>query len=425
MLSKLVHALMSRKRLVGFTLSTALLQAMRLLSELITMSLIDRVLFGYWKLWQLLFTYAPALQLGIINGAGRNIPFYKGANKQDLFKSTLQVSWLSSLAGSLLVGVIGYFVALLSAPYLDLRAQSYLPISLALATALWTFLGSCFALLRSLELFQSFSLIQTVTSLALLIALPLIYQLHLVGFLLTTALASLIGIALSLWILRAYLSIAWHSAVLKDLMAIGIPILLVGLSYSFLTTLDRVLIGSLMGANRVGDYSLAILTFTTFSLLPLTISQYFYPRISSVLGETGSAIRAYEIALRQIRLSGLLTTLAVVIGSLIIPVLVRRFLPEYAIGIPATLALLPANIALSFVGGAANWLNSVRKQRLYLSTQVLAIMLSLGFSLMFYALGLGITGIALGSSLAMIAYAIVLSILSRKLLQSMTEKLKF
>ncbi len=414
---------MSRKRLVSFTLSTAFLQAMRLLSELITMSLIDRVLFGYWKLWQLLFTYAPALQFGIINGSNRNIPFYKGAKNQDLLIKTLQVSWLSSLVGSLLIGIISYLVAYSSAKNLDITAHSWLPISLALATASWTFLGSCFSLLRSLELFQSFSLIQAITSLALLIALPLIYQLQLVGFLLSTALASVMGIILSLWILRSYLGLAWHSGVLKDLVAIGIPILIVGLSYSFLTTLDRVLISSLMGADKVGDYSLAILTFTTFSLLPLTISQYFYPRISATLGETGSPMRAYEVALQQIRLSGLVTTLAVIVGAMLIPFLVRRFLPDYAIGISAALALLPANIALSFVGGTANWLNSVRKQRLYLSTQVLAILLSLGFSLMFYGLGLGITGIALGSSLAMVTYAGVLSILSRRLLKTMSGNL--
>ncbi len=407
--AKLLGILRQQKTLVQFGLSTALFQAARLITELITMAVVGPVLFGVWKLWQLLFIYAPILQLGIVNGANRNIPYFVGTKDNSYLRKTVATTVFSALFSSLTIGLTSFFVALYSRSiFMGVDLSFSLILSFSVAVAAWTLLQALINLLRSFEMFFSYSLLQLALASLLFLGIPICLNWGLNGYLVITAFAALLGIGLALFFLKSKLSFGFSKVIAFDLIKLGFPILIVGLAYSFFTTLDRVIIAYFLGPEEVGNYGLAIMVFGSLSLFPVTVSQFFYPKISKALGLTGSATEAFKIAQEQLRFALMITIASMLVLAISLPFAVNQFLPQYSAGLTAAYCLMPGLLGLSLVGGYANWLNSVKRQTVYLRVQVIAIVLSALLSIGFYLMGFGLSGIALGTSLAFIIYGILL-----------------
>ena len=414
---RLLGILQAQRSLLQFASSIALVQASRLLTELITMQVVSPLLFGYWKLWHLLFVYAPLLQLGIPSGANRNIPFYRGRGDDATVQRTNGVTLTTALLGSVLAALLSFGVAWWSARTLDMLAQRWFPWALALAVGLRLWLDSLLALLRSYEYFGSFAAVQYLLCGSMLASIALIYRWHLVGLLGVQILAYSLGSLAALWFLRRHLRLSWDSYLAAELVRLGFPLLLVGLLYALLTTTDRMLIALLMDSQAVGYYGLAILLFSTLSLLPLIIGQYYYPKISRCLGSSHSPHQALALAYQQMRLAAFASLAAASLVALLLPRLLPQFLPQYQAGLTAAYALLPGVVGLSIIGGYANWLNAMRKQGVYLRLQFSTLCLNVLFSLSFFALGWELVGIALGSSLAYLSYIALLAYATRRLLK--------
>ncbi len=404
-----------------FGLSTVIFQAARLITELITMAVIGPLLFGVWKLWQLFFIYAPIMQLGIVNGANRNIPYYLGSKEAMFLRKTVATTVFVAFFSSLAVGGMSFVVALFSRNiFLDIELSIHLVLSFSLAVAAWTLLQVLLNLLRSFEMFFHYSVLQTLLATLLFLGIPLCLTWGLNGYLLVTAVAAFVGIGLALFFLRSKLSFGFRKDVAFDLIKLGFPILLVGLAYSFFTTLDRLIIAYFLGAEAVGNYGLAIMVFGSLSLFPLTISQFYYPKISKVLGLTGSEKEAFKVAQEQLKVAFIVSLVMLLVLLIALPFAVKQFLPQYLGGLNAAYYLMPGLLGLSLVGGYANWLNSIKKQIVYLRVQVIAIVLSALLSIGFYSLGFGLSGVALGTSLAFILYGILLRQEALKCLKSYT-----
>lgn len=95
-------------------------------------------------------------------------------------------------------------------------------------------------------------------------------------------------------------------ASLLDLARRGVPLFLVGIAGAAVLQVDKLLVGSLLGASDLAAYFLA----TTFSLTPISllagpVAQFFQPRLIGALQQGGAS--ALAVPLRHLTLAILLT----------------------------------------------------------------------------------------------------------------------
>jgi O-antigen/teichoic acid export membrane protein len=165
-------------------------------------------------------------------------------------------------------------------------------------------------------------------------------------------------------------------------------------------TLDKILIFPLFGFAALGHYQLGYQVFMALSLLPLIIFQYTLPRESS--GLENKKLNRITIIVA----SGL-TTLVILVGPFIMPILFPNFVESVQVIQIMSFALIPLSISLMF---NSKFL-ALEKSRYviigsitFLAIQVIGIFT---FGKIF-----GINGVAFATLLGAIAEAVYLSIVN-------------
>lgn len=114
---------------------------------------------------------------------------------------------------------------------------------------------------------------------------------------------------------------------------IGIPIFLVGALYDIFNTSDRLAAATILNSKELGIYSVATMSNTIVSIIPMIVAQIMWPRIAELIG----ADKPRETILKYLRIptSLLSLLLPVIIGIIFIllPNAIEFFLPKYSTGI--------------------------------------------------------------------------------------------
>ena len=69
------------------------------------------------------------------------------------------------------------------------------------------------------------------------------------------------------------------------IIKIGLPLIVIGIAYTFLITIDRILITRFYNLTMLGYYGLAIMFFVFSQQVPDAISQVTYPRLNLLLAD--------------------------------------------------------------------------------------------------------------------------------------------
>lgn len=388
-----------------FTASTLLYQGARLVVSLVVAAWVGPEGFGAWNLLNLVLIYGVLVMLGVPNGINREVPLLKGKGDEDGARRVADLGfWFSlfaSLAGGLLV-LVAAFLGL--APGGDHAALFWC----APLFALWQLHQYLQMRLKSAIRFQQMSLQQILFALLLpLVALPLAWRWGLTGF--------VAGQAITLAVVCVYIlsldrpgRFEWRGSNLRYLIRVGWPIMAAGLLYSLLTSVDRWVILNTLGVAELGHYSLAILCLGSLSLFPAIISQQMYPRMAYRFGQTGDPHGLLSLVRQQTLIAGGVSAPVLLLVALGLPWVTARWLPAYLPGVLPAQILLVGLIAIALAGGCANLLNTIGQQRLYLTVQIVTIVVSLGLGLLLVSLGLGLNGVALGAAGAYLFYCAVL-----------------
>ena len=192
------------------------------------------------------------------------------------------------------------------------------------------------------------------------------------------------------------------------LMRIGLPILFTGFSYILLTTADRLVIVSLLDSRQLGYYSLSIMVLGVLGLIPQVVAQQIYPRMGVTWGASGSVPEVFRWVFRQIRMAAGITLPISVVLFLLVPPLVRYFLPDFIPGIPAIRIIVIGPIFLSLAGGFGNLLITLNRQMYYLGVALFSLLLNVTLNVLLVKAGHGITGVAIGTTITYAVYSIIL-----------------
>lgn len=389
-----------------FAMATIAFQFSRLVVNLVVARWVGPDEFGVWNALNLLLLYGVVVSLGVPNGMNRDVPIYMGRQDNENAASLIQNSFWFTL---LVISGGGCVITLVSfSSLVKVEFQSSLHW-MGLLFASWMLYQFFQLRLKCLIRFHLMSMQQIVFAVLLpLLVLPLAYIWRVPGYVIGQALTAVILCILiaSVTSFRPSLTLDW--SVLRPLIKAGFPIMVAGLLYSLLTTVDRWMTLKFLGVEQLGHYTLAILCVSVLSLFPAVIGQQMYPRMAFRYGETHDIHSLQPLVIKQSLIATAVTLPVVLATYILLPYLVQYILPDYAIGIIPARILLVGIAFIPLAGGVANFLNTVNKQMYYLIVQALAVALNFGFSFLLVKSGRGLQGVAIGATASYIFYACLL-----------------
>ena len=320
----------------------------------------------------LVLGYAPLLQLGILNGLSRELPYYVGKGDRQRVEELAAAAQAWALAVG---GVVGLALLGVAAWQLALGEQW-------LATAWFTnailavflfyntyYLQSTYRTAHDFARLAWVSVAQSVVGLALL---ALVAWLNFYGLCLRALLIGAIGTAMLFYWRPVRVGPKWNTGHLKHLLVIGAPIFGVGQLYAWWSVIISTLVLKFTGVEGMGLYAMVIMASSAIELIPSAVAQVVYPRMAEQFGRTNSLHDLLHIAWKPmlITAAGLIPVIAIA-WWLVGPV-VNLVIPAYAAAVPAMQWGLFLGFVSSF-GAVTNVFNVIRRQELYVAAILLGM----------------------------------------------------
>ena len=313
------------------------------------------------------------LQLGILNGLNRELPYYFGQNDHKRVQELAAAAQAWALALGLLVGIPFLAVAVWHVAHGNLEmAAGWLSYGLLG----FVFFYATMYLSSTYRTAHDFARLSTVNVIQSALGLVLVATVALWGFY-GLCLRATIPVIIGVWLLRRWQPIRvgprWNFGHLRHLLTVGLPIFAVGeLGGPLWTLIDQRLVQHYLDARGLGLYSLVLAAGGTMDLLPAAVSQVVYPRMSEQYGRTHHLgdIMAMTVRPTILTVVGLLPLIA--LGWWLARPLTARWLPTYVDAVPAAQWSLLGSLALGSCP-VFNVYNVVRRQDLYGIVQVLSI----------------------------------------------------
>ncbi|MDQ0221218.1 hypothetical protein ELQ35_18470 [Peribacillus cavernae] len=364
--------------------------------------------YGYYLTISLAFTFIPLLQLGTLNAMNREVPFYlarqDGKRAQEIRNSTFSFLFTVPLLSVflLILGSICLFFIGIDMEYkTGILFTSFISIFLFLTGYIEMYYKSeqNFRVASKLMFIKSVS--QCV--LTLILVLWIGYEGLYIGMLLALMIEVLVG-RKSFQNIRFIFDIEKY----KQLIKVGFPILLVGLVWSLMIAIDRIIIAIMMTPEDVGNYGVGMLVFSTMMLLPQVIGQVFYPKIVELVSQKKYLeIKKYHRKVNK----NLAVVMAIIVfaGYFSIPFFIEWFMPEYVKGTQAAQILILGIYPLTLVGFAANYFNSINNQKKYITIQTITILINITLSITFLQLNFNISSVAIASAMSFTFYFLLMN----------------
>ncbi len=386
------------KDIFSYSSSSYISQGVGLLSGLIIASKLGPEDYGIYNAVTLVLGYAAYSELGVLSTMSRDLPFHIGQSNlqksKDIDSAARYMTFIGAVCASIIIFYFSLFLSISPKMAFGLRIMSLVVIFQQIYTYHRT-------ILRCNNNFKELSQQQIILS--IISAIITILFVEFSGFN-GRMLAALILQFLIL--LYAIYRNPWKESSKFDFATIfgsiktGLPILASGFIITLVTSIDRLMIVTFLGATSLGYFGLSIMLISVISLIPAMTSQVLYPRISYHFGQSGKNIdelSSYVIK-PPIILSAILPFL---IGPIILslPFVINLFLPAFIPGISAARIVVSGIYFYGILGLTDYFLVTTGKLKLYALFGIIALIINIIFDFIFIKMGLGIEGIAFGGTL--------------------------
>lgn len=391
-------------------IATGIGQLLSVVQSFLVMRFLVPGALGVWIGLAIVIGYASYGHLGLEYGMGMRLLHYRGCGdtqREAECEDSAYMAW--TLIGlMLMMGLAAYTIAtprpaavrgglLVIALMVPFEQQTAFRGRWQTASKMDFHLGSYIAVARSLLTFVLF--------------VPLAYFFGVVGIIAGTFVVSAtVSVA---WWWKSEYRFHWHvsAPMVRELFSIGFPVLLISIGGVLVQTVDRVLVGSRLGAQNLGYYGV---TSLGGGLLLGVLSQAgnaLGPHIFLEMGRSkGEAESLERYLVKPTLIMSYLAVVGIAILLFVIPLVIDMALPRYRPGIPAVYGFLPGFFFLAIVLTASNVLANVLVERgnrrimLMVYLQGIAILVEIGLALMFIKMGWSITGVAIASTLSYSVY---------------------
>ncbi len=407
---KKVYKLPGLSNILSFGSATLISSALSFVLGVVSRNILGPEQYGYWVSLSMAFTFIPLLQLGVLNAMNREIPYYVARN------SIEEVNQIRQKTFSFLITFPTFIMLLLLLLSIFVYNNN---------VAIEYKVGSIFISLIGLLLFLSayvemyYKSIQDFRSASKLIAVKGVVQsvLSIVFILFFGFIGLFLGMlaALIIEIIMGRQAFKKMSFIFDfrfqsyvPLIKTGFPILMVGLIWSVLIATDKIILTIMMDSSALGNYSVALLVFSTMMLLPQVISQVYYPKIVTMVSK--EEYQQIKQSYKRVNFFLLVTSLIIVlVGVLLLPPVIRLLMPGYENGIVSAQILLVGLIPLTLVNYAANYFNATHNQKLYIKILVVCILVNILLSITLLLMYPDISMVAIGTSITFLLYFILMN----------------
>jgi len=329
--------------------SSVLYQASRLGVNLVAASLLAPATFGLWGLFVVSQTYTTYGSVGLISGANRRIPLLLGSGSSAEVSDVERTALAGSVGAGALLAIGGAAVGLaLGGPW----QTAGILLGLGAFTQQLYLFGQ--VILRGHLEFNRASIQQLILAVAFpFLGLPALWWWGVNGLIGAQAVAYLLGFGLALrW--RPELRPAWSAPLGASLIREGAPIMLAGLAFAGMTSVDRWVVLAFAGQTALGQYALASTISSSMVFVNLVIAQQFYPRMAHQFGAGRDAAQLLRVARDQSLAAGILS-LPIALGLVAVaPLVITRLYPQYSPSVGATQMLGLAAFVLALASGYTN-----------------------------------------------------------------------
>ena len=322
--------------------------------------------------------YASILQLGVLSGLNRELPYFVGKGDRERVKELAA----AAQAWSFIVGAV-VFVALSAVAGWELahgenwKAAAWFTNGVLAVLFFYSasYLQNTF---RSAHDFARLAVVNVAETVVSLVFLGFVVLFGFYGLCIRSVLISVVSTILLFFWRPVRVGPKWNYGHFKHLLFIGAPIMGVGLLYGWWGgVINSTLVLKLMGTEGVGLYSMVLMASTALDIIPTAVSQVIYPRMAENYGRNPN--------LRELVLMARKPTL-VTVGVLVPAIAVAWFLvgPVARLIVPAYVAAIPAMqwaLLLPLIGSfqtVNSLFNVARRQDLYTAAIVVGIVFYVG-----------------------------------------------
>lgn len=356
-------------------------------------------LWGQWNILLLILMYASHYHLGLVNAFNREGPIFTDDKKY--FKA-IKKSIFSAVTILLLSSALLIMPILLLLDYVDSITLLLFTLYF-ISSQIYQWIETDFKVnirfdrIAYYQIFKSAILITT--------SFYLINNYQIDGLLLSLALSEIILIFLNRNSITGF-TLKFDFPLIKKYLKIGFPIMVVGLTFMLIHTVDRLIIIRFFSDSELGVYSIATIIFQIMLVFPQILAMQFYPRMIRSYNKDKTSIK--KIYYSQLIISFMIVAPLTLCAFFLTPIVISNFLTQYIDAIIISKILIASILLLpvTFVSGST--FNILDLQTKYLFFQVLTILLNIFMSIIFINYNLGINGVALATFLSFLIYSLFL-----------------
>lgn len=358
--------------------------------------------FGIWVTLLLIIAYSPIVCLGAMETMLKKVPYHLARHEDHLVRETesgvfgMAVLTISVLV---LVGVSTWLFGIrLFGIHSSLLLLTFLAAGINNVTYYfyWRFTAhenfKSVAFLDALRAVVAFALIAGLACLWGLRAAVIGYVLHETVMCVTAAFTNIRA--------HGWPGVSFNRALLWRIVLVGFPITILWWTLTLQATVDRVVLGSMLGPKAVGYFGLGISLVGGLALVPMAVGRVLYPRINSEFGKASDADSIKSLVLAPTLALGTLLANMQAVLLLAAPLLYNNLLPKYMPGLPAGQILLLGSFFACLIRNGANYLIATNRERVVLKYIVATLVFNIITDIAFVKIGWYIEGVALGTALA-------------------------
>jgi O-antigen/teichoic acid export membrane protein len=355
-------------------------------------------LLGYYAILNIIKNYLSYTNLGTTNGLTWSLGISLGGGNNEAAHSTIKTAitfhFILPLVFALAIVAGGLLLNLEYPLNLIVPAAGIIGFIDLYTVNLSRILGA----MERHKLLAQVMLIKSLLSIVLVVSLTYIFSVE--GRILAALLLGLLVASVYHVNLKHKLGFQWDKQKLKELIAVGFPIMAAGFLHANFFLVDRIIITGFLPVEDLGMYAFGFYLVSVVKTIKGTVSTVIYQRQNHIFGKEGPGNTAQLFALSKSS-SYLVTDVTGIVSGLALIVFtyaVLFFMPEYTMALNITYI-----VVFSQAIGSINVLNTIRKNYLYLGI--------LSFSLLFNVI-LGIilvrnyelTGVAYATLIAFILH---------------------
>jgi len=373
--------------------------------------ILQPAIMGLFNEIMLVFDYARYSQFGVLDALDRELPYFHG--KKDLRKieilkdASFTFCLIMGLAIAIALFVISFFMAFHKDALLinGIRIISFMVIIQFVSSL---YIISC----RAKNNFSPISIYTVLIAiLDVVFKVALVLKFGLYGLLWASVLTWVFGL---IYFYKAtgegfrFLT-SFPFGEIKRLLKIGFPIFIMGFVFMTLRNLDRIMIIRLLGTEKLGFYTIALMVSVYIVQLPNLIYAVIFPRFYQAYGERQDIFNIKELFVKPTMVFANFFPIFIGIVILFLPLLVNYTLPLYSPGLVPAYILLLGSSFLALANMPGYLLIVLNKQIYMIVIGLLSIILGVGLNYLFVKkFNLGLPGIAMASGIAYFAYTTIL-----------------